>query len=266
MREDLAVASWLEVEQAIDLPGMRLVLSRGFAGPWGEAAKGILHVKRIPFTRVAQYSGMPNETLGRWTGQTGAPVAVYGKERPRSGWAEILLQAERLAPEPRLVPRDPAERALLFGLSHEICGEDGFGWNRRLMMLDQEDAPEAVGGLPLGEMTARLKQKYGYDADSAQRAPARVAQIVRMLAARLRAQREAGSLYLVGSALSAADIYWAAFAAMLEPLPPELCPVPEYSRQIYSVTDPLVRDAMDPILIEHRDRIYRDHLELPVDL
>jgi glutathione S-transferase len=261
------MATWVEVEQAIDLPGMRLVLSRGFAGPWGEAAKGILHVKRIPFTRVAQYSGMPNEVLARWTGQTGAPVAVYAKERPRSGWAEILFQAERLAPEPRLVPRDPTERVLLFGLAHEICGEDGFGWNRRLMMLHSPgDAPEAVGGLPLDEMSERLKGKYGYDIDAAQRAPARVREIVRMLGARLHAQRERGSHYLVGVALSAADIYWAAFAAMLEPLPAELCPIPDYSRQIYSVTDPRVRDAMDPILLEHRDRIYREHLELPVDL
>jgi glutathione S-transferase len=261
------MARWVEVGEAIELPGMRLVLSRGFAGPWGEAAKGILHVKGIPFTRVAQYSGMPNEELGRWTGQTGAPVAVHDKERPRSGWAEILLLAERLAPEPRLVPRDPAERVLLFGLSHEICGEDGFGWNRRLMMLDRQgDAPQAVGGLPLAEMTARLKGKYGYDAGTAKRAPARVAEIVRMLAARLCAQREAGSPYLVGDSLSAADIYWAAFAAMLEPLPHELCPMPDYSRQIYTVTDPIVRDALDPILLEHRDRIYRDHLELPVDL
>ncbi len=261
------MGTWVEVEDAIELPGMRLVLSRGFAGPWGEAARGILHVKGIPFTRVAQYSGMPNAELERWTGQTGAPVTIHGKQRPRSSWAGILLQAERLAPEPRLIPRDPDERALLFGLSHEICGEDGFGWNRRLMMLHgPEDAPEAVGGLPLAEMTARLREKYGYDADAAERAPARVAEIVRMLASRLRARREEGSAYLLGDALSAVDIYWAVFAAMLEPLPPDLCPMPDYSRQIYTVTDPVVRDALDPILLEHRDRIYHDHLELPVDL
>ena len=31
-----------------------------------------------------------------------------------------------------LVPEDAEPRALLYGLAHEICGEDGLGWNRRL--------------------------------------------------------------------------------------------------------------------------------------
>ena len=47
---------------------------------------------------------------------------------------------------------------------------------------------------------------------------------------------------------------------------PQLCPLPDYSREVFAVTDPIVRDAMDPILLEHRDRVYREHLELPVDI
>ena len=92
------------VSEARDMPGLRLVLTAGVPGPWGEAAKSILHVKKIPYTAVAQLGGMENEDLVAWTGRANAPVAVYGSEAPRDGWAEILLLAERLAPEPRLVP------------------------------------------------------------------------------------------------------------------------------------------------------------------
>jgi hypothetical protein len=40
--------------------------------------------------------------------------------------------AERLAPQPSLLPVDVMQRALMIGLSHEICGEIGIGCNRRL--------------------------------------------------------------------------------------------------------------------------------------
>jgi hypothetical protein len=37
-------------------------------------------------------------------------------------------------------------------------------------------------------------------------------------------------------------------------------------RAAYTVRDPLLLAALDPILLEHRDRIYERHLELPVDV
>ena len=33
----------------------------------------------------------------------------------------------------------------------------------------------------------------------------------------------------------------------------------------YTLTDPEVRKAAHPLLLEHRDRIYRDWLVLPLD-
>jgi hypothetical protein len=56
---------------------------------------------------------------------------MYNNERPRAGWAEILLLSERLAPNPSLLPKDAVDRALVFGLAHEICGEQGLAWSRR---------------------------------------------------------------------------------------------------------------------------------------
>jgi hypothetical protein len=79
--------------------------------------------------------GLDSEPLRQWAGQRSGPVAVYENERPRSGWAEILLLAERLTAKPSLLPTDPFDRALVFGLAHEICGEGGLGRSRRLQLV-----------------------------------------------------------------------------------------------------------------------------------
>ena len=114
---------YVGVEEAIDRGGLRMVVVGGVPSPWGEAAKGILHVKGIEWVAVRlDYDSAP---LKKWAGQSNGPVVIYESERPRPGWAEIQLQAERLAPTPSLLPTDPAERALVFGLGHEICGEEG---------------------------------------------------------------------------------------------------------------------------------------------
>ena len=123
---------YVSVEDAISRHGVRMVVVGDVPSPWGEAAKGILHIKGVEW--VAVRLTYDNELLRDWAGQRNGPVLIYENERPRSGWAEILLFAERYAPAPPLLPTDPAERALVFGLGHEICGEDGLGWSRRLQL------------------------------------------------------------------------------------------------------------------------------------
>ena len=117
---------YIGVEEARNRNGLRMVVVGNVPSPWGEAAKGILHIKGIAWAAVRLV--YDSELLREWAGQRSGPVAIYDNEQPRSGWAEILLFAERLAPMPSLVPADPAERALVFGISHEICGEEGLGW------------------------------------------------------------------------------------------------------------------------------------------
>lgn len=255
--------NYLSVADARSLPGLRFVLSTGVPGPWGEAAKSIFHAKGLAYDAVAQIPGMPNEDLVAWTGHANAPIAVYDSETPRAGWAEILFLAERLAPQPRLIPDDPAERALMFGLSFEICGEQGLGWSRRLMMIDTLLAPESgEAGRRAGEV---LGSRYGYSKEAAAGAAARVAALLRLLAAQLAKQKAAGHDFLVGSSLSAADIYWSAFAVMFEPLPADLCPMPAYLRSWYTNVGPVVAAALAPALLAHRDRIYRSYLRLPME-
>ena len=256
---------YLDVAAARDQKGLRLVLTAGVPGPWGEAAKGLFYTKGIDYAAVRQDGGGENAELAAWTGQANAPQAIYEDEPARSGWAEILLLAERLAPEPSLIPSDPQQRAMMFGLLFEIAGETGLGWCRRLMMIDPglRLPPDALG--PMREIFERLGNRYGYSPEAAERAEQRVVEILHLLADQWQRQREAGRRFLLGDRLSAVDVYWAAFAALLSPLPPELCPMPEMLRQQYGAIGPPVKAALDPALLEHRDTIYRDFLQLPLD-
>src|SRR5262245_23973285 len=105
---------YITVEEAIRGSGLRMVVVGQVPSPWGEAAKGIYHIKKIEWAAVRLV--YDSDALNEWAGQRSGPVAIYDQEKPRSGWAEILLLAERLAPAPALLPPDPAERALASGL------------------------------------------------------------------------------------------------------------------------------------------------------
>src|SRR6202035_1261206 len=200
---------YVSVEEAIKRRGLRMVVVGDVPSPWGEAAKGILHIKGIAWAAVRL--AYDSEPLREWAGQRNGPVAIYENERPRSGWAEILLLAERLAPTPSLLPADPAERALVFGLAHEICGEAGLGWSRRLQLV--QAGLQNAGGFP--ERVARyLGKKYGYSPEAGAASGPRVTELVGMLVARLKAQHEAGSRYYVGDSLTAVDIYSATVSAL----------------------------------------------------
>jgi glutathione S-transferase len=252
---------YVSVEDAMKRGGLRMVVVGGVPSPWGEAAKGILHIKGIEW--VAVRLTYDSEPLKQWAGQRNGPVAIYENERPRPGWAEILLLAERLAPSPSLLPADPAERALVFGLGHEICGEAGLGWSRRLQLVHA--GLQNAGGFPAA-VASYLAKKYGYSPEAGAASGARVAALLGMLAARLRAQREAGSRYYVGDQLTAVDIYSATFVAMFRPLPPDQCEMQRGTRAAFETRDAQTEAALDPILFEHRDMMYAEYLELPLSL
>lgn len=255
---------YLEPEAARNRRGLRLVLTAGVPGPWGEAAKSIFHVERIDYIPVRQTAGEADPALIAWTGHANAPQAVLDDEPARTGWAEILLLAERLAARPSLIPENPRDRALMFGLAFEICGEDGFGWHRRLMLMQPMlDSPGAATN-PLLETARVIGGRYGYSREAAARSSRRVRQILELLADQLAAQARRGSEYLVGDALSAVDIYWSTFAAMLRPLPHESCPMPEPMRASYASVPADLEAALPASLFAHRDRIYAKHLKLPL--
>jgi glutathione S-transferase len=95
---------------------------------------------------------------------------------------------------------------------------------------------------------------------------ARVAELLGMLRARLKAQREKGSRYYVGNSLTAVDVYSATFMALFRPLPHEQCAMAAERRAAFETRDAQTEAALDPILFEHRDMIYAERLELPLSL
>ena len=248
------------VADAKDLPGLRLALTVGGPAPWSMAAKSILHVKKIPYIPVAQHGGEANEELVAWTGHRNAPVALYEKEPARTGWYEILMLAERLAPTPSLVPQNVEDRAMMIGLSNELCGEEGFTWQARHIMFDNllKTQGDAFKNNP-------LVRAYGYSPQNAAAAPAKMKPVLEALSARLHKQQQGGSQYFIGDQLTALDLYWANMSQVVDPYPPEKNPMPDFFHQIWAPIRPVVGSSLDPILIAHRDFIYTTHLTLPLD-
>jgi glutathione S-transferase len=253
------------IQEAKTIPGLRLILGANTVpGPWREACKGIFHVKKIPYTPVAAagQDGSQRE-LSEWTAQASAPVAIWNDERPRSTWIEQLFLAERIQPEPALIPANTDDRVAMFGISNEICGENGLGWSRRLMMIEA-GANNPNADPRAREFWRRFGGKYLYSEEAAAAAPARIASILRFLAERLERQKAKGSRFFIGDRLTALDIYWAAFAALVRPLPSEMCPMASSFRELYTEKNPTVVAAIAPSLLAHRDFIYREYLELPI--
>ena len=252
---------YIDFEEARDASGLRMVVVTGVPSPWGEAAKGIFHVKSIPWKAVAL--DQSNAAMAEWTGERGGPVAIYEDEAPRADWAQILLLAERLAPARPLIPVAPLERAEFFGLAHEICGEDGLGWARRLQGIDSGINGRPGFPLPIAKY---LAGKYGYRVGETDRITARVVELLDMLCERLRRQKDRGSRFYLGDDLTALDIYSATFMALFTPLPAESCPLPDAMRPAFETMNESTANALDPCLLEHRDFVYQNYLELPLSI
>ena len=95
----------IDIEQARRASGLRLVTLARVPSPWGEALKGILHIKQLPHGRVSHTFGTPTQTLLEWTGQDSFPVLAWNDERPltRGSISSILPSGwrRRRASSPR---------------------------------------------------------------------------------------------------------------------------------------------------------------------
>jgi glutathione S-transferase len=252
---------YVSVEEAIGRQGLRMVVVGGVPSPWGEAAKGLFHIKGIEWVGVRL--AYDSEALLQWAGERSGPVAVYDKEAPRPGWREILLLAERLAPAPPLLPADPDAREQVLALASTICDQGGLTWTRRLQLVHA-----GLQGQPgfNARASAYLAKKYGHDPEGGAAAGAKVAEMLGRLAAQLKAQHAAGSDYFVNDALTAADVYAATAVALFKPLPQEVCEMNPATRAAFEALDPPTAAALDPVLFAHRDMMYARHLALPLRL
>jgi glutathione S-transferase len=248
------------ITEARGMSGLRLVLIRGVPSPWSQAVRGIFRVKGIGYVKVELAEGEPRDLLREWTGQDAFPAVMYEDERPRTSWEEILWFAERLAPKPSLLPADPAERAIMFGLSREICGEMGLSWCQRLISLG---APMRSGANP---MLAAMNVKFGSSDEEMAQAQRRVLEVLGLLSDRLAESAKAGHRYFMGPDLTALDLYWATHCNLLSPLPAEQMPLAPPVAEMFTASDPETQAALAPELLAHRDFVYETHLELPVEL
>jgi len=254
---------YLSVAEGRALKGLRLVLSRGIPGPWSEAAKAVMNLRNVPYAPVGQEPAGPNDELVAWTGMRNAPIAVHDNEPPLSGWHDILMLAERLGSGPSLLPASAAERALSLGFTMEIASPGGFGWNARMWMMARYYGADL--GASATQTERSMLNQYGFSAAAVAAAPTRVADILQALARQMHAQRQRGSEYLVGSQLHVVDLYWACFSQMIAPLSQDVNPMPDYLRNLYQSPPPEAAAALEPVLIEHRDCIFRRHIGLPLN-
>lgn len=254
------MAAVVSIAAARQRGGLRMVSLAGVPSPWTEAAKGIFRVKGIDYVLAQRGEDEPQDAAVQWVGNVGVPAVVYEEERVRTGWAEILLLAERIAPEPALLPGDPEQRALALGFGHEICGEMGLGWSQRLVMMGVSFETQPGKGFPR-QVAEYLAPRYGWYDGADEIGKARVIELLGMFSRRLD-----GHEYLLDDRLSAADIYLATFLNLIRPLPPEQLPMVDMIRTAYTCADPEIMAACDERIRAHQERIYERHLELPVQL
>lgn len=250
-------------EAAVMTTGTRVTFVPGMPAVFSESLKNICFVKGVPLIRVVHpHMGIDKATgkdrqarLYELTSQTGLPTMFHNQERSRNVWTEQLALAERIgaAGTPSLVPDDMELRAEVFGLCAVVLSEDGMIWNMRNLI----DTP--------------LGRKYGYSEEASAAAPAKIAAVISLIDRRLETQEQRGSRYLVGDALTAADVYWATMSITILPPPPEIMPLTRQNERglkyfARNSKIPAIAEALSKRIEDHQRYILTTYCETPAVL
>lgn len=240
--------------------GLRLITVAGVPSPWSQAAVAIVDHKGIE--AVAYARGPKDAAVTDWAKVANAPAALFNDEPARSGWAEILMLAERLQPEPSLIPTDGSQRALMFGLSHELMSEGGLIWNARLATVHASLLSEGKQGyiVPIAKY---LAARYGYDPARAEGLRALMKQSLQTLDKQLQASE---GPYYFGGQLTALDFYSSAALDILVPLPEADCAMHPKTRLAFEWMAQEILEDVPKALIAHRDMMHTRHIPLPLAL
>ena len=252
---------FVELEEARQASGLRLVIATNVPSPWSQAAMGVFDMKRLDYLAVRYRRS--DEEIRRWTGARNVPVVLFDDEPPRTGWAEIVALGERLGGQVSLVPDDDDRRVRMFGLSHEILGEGGLGWNVRLLVTHASLTTEGRTGWPK-PVAEYLAPRYGYAPDRVPATRARAIGTLRLLDAVLAESRSRGHAYFLGPSPTALDLHTAVTLGTIWPLPEAQCPMLPPIRHAFETLDQEVKAAVSPALLEHRAQMFSRHLVLPV--
>jgi len=252
---------FVELEEARQASGLRVVIATNVPSPWSQAALGLFDMKGLDYL-VVRFR-RTDEEIKRWTGTRNAPAVLYDEEPPRTGWAEIVALGERLGGRMSLVPEDGERRARMFGLAHEILGESGLCWNVRLVLTHASLTTDGRAGWPK-PVAEYLAPRYGYAPERAPAARARAIETLRLLDAVLAESRSRGHAYFLGPGPTALDLHAAVALAAICPLSEAECPMPAPVRHAFETLDQEVKEAVSPALLEHRALMFSRHLVLPV--
>lgn len=239
--------------------GLRVTMIPGLPGLFPEAFKNFLDARGTPYTRVMHPMASkadPNQTdLFALTKQKSTPVFFFNDERPRSAWIEQVKLGDQLGTKGEsLIPADPEERVLMFGLLSELLSEDGIMWRGRLL-----------GG------KSAFTLKYGWSEKAADAGPARMAESVKLFADQLNKQKAAGSKFIIGNKLTALDPIFATCSYMLKAPGPDIVPVTKttagFLKGMGRNPKP-VQDVVEanPYIIEYRDHILKTYCITPAVL
>jgi glutathione S-transferase len=245
---------FVDLETAKSARGVRIVSSALVPSPWSEAAKALFRIAKVPFVVVRATPRDP--AIAAWTGAHNVPVVFHDDEPPRTVWSQILALAARSGD---LLPHDLRERALTTGLIHEIAGEDGLGWNARLMMIHAGFATNGARGFA-PPAAKYLAVKYGYDAERIPAARARAIETLAVLGERL-----GSASYFGGDRPNALDAYVATFLTPVSELTEADCPglTPAMRSGFGAAADEL-GPHVPPSLAALRKRVYEGYLGWPI--
>ena len=223
---------------------MALELIELYPSPWSERLRWVLEVKGVEYAR-RNYQPIADEAaLRQRTGIATAPVllddgTVVGDSNDAVDW----LEAHH--PVPALLPKDPVLRSQV--RAYEVTATEVLAPLARLIWIGR------CKSMNLQPLADHFAAKYGWSAD----VEARGERLLRVLLADL-AQAVASRPYLVGDALSRADVTVAAMLIVAVGHPPdELFTLDPAMRAMFGL--PLADGPTGDLLRRWRDDIYRRH-------
>lgn len=221
---------------------MDLELIELYPSPWSERVRWILDHKRLPYRRRSYQPIAGEAELRQKTGLTTVPVFfadgdLIGDSNAAVDWIETHQ------PSPPLLPADPTQRAQV--RAFELAATEALAPWARLALIGRYKA------MDLQPLADHFAGKYGWSPEK----EASAYTLLRALLADL-AQAVAARTYLVGDALTRADV---TVATMLTPTfghPPEdLFALDPPMRSMFGL--PLADDPTLTPLRRWRDDLYR---------
>ena len=250
---------YVDLDTAKAAKGVRIVATNAVPSPWGEAAKALFTIAKIPALCVRATRG--DTAVRDWMQTHNVPVVFHDTEPPRSVWSQIVALASRLAGPGVLLPVEIDRRVETIGLINEIAGEDGLGWNARLMMIHASFTSDGKRGFP-APVAQYLAAKYGYAPELIDAAKGKAIAVLAALSGRL-----GNADYFHGDKPGALDAYVATFLTPATHIAPEDCPnlAAPLRMAFAAAADELAPHVPAPLLALRR-RMFERHLAWPIEI